>query len=169
MDSQKNRLDVRRLKAGDARSYRGVLIEALILHPDSFLEDYRAEISRPLSEIEKELEYSGSFGAWSGAILVGIGSAVPCSGPKRRQCGTIRNLYVKGKFRRRGIGGLLLHEILLYAAADVKQLETQILSRHESVVRLFEQFGFRLCGLLPSALRIGQEEIDVWTMTRQLR
>jgi L-amino acid N-acyltransferase YncA len=76
---------------------------------------------------------------------------------------------VKEKFRRSGIGGLLLHEILLYAAADVKQLETHIPTRRESVVRLFEQFGFRMCGLLPSALKVGQEEIDVWTMTRQLR
>ena len=169
MDSQKNHLDVRRLRAGDARRYRGVLIEALIVHPDSFLGDYRAEIGRPLSEIEKELEGNGTFGAWFGAVLVGIGSAVPFSGSKRRHCGTVRNLYVKEKFRRGGIGGLLLHEILLYASKDVVQLETQIPSSRENVVRLFEQFGFRMCGLLPSAIRIGQEEIDVWMMSRQLR
>lgn len=34
------------------RSYRGVLIEALIVHPDCFLKDYNAELSRPLAEIE---------------------------------------------------------------------------------------------------------------------
>src|ERR1700744_2327087 len=104
MFSQRNHLDVRRLRAGDARRYRGLLIEALIVHPDSFLEDYKAEIGRPLSEIEKELECSGTFGAWCGAVFVGIGSAVPCGGSKRRHCGTVRNLYVREKFRRSGIG-----------------------------------------------------------------
>ena len=126
MASSTKHPELRRLRAADARSYRGVLVEALIVHPDCFLEDYSAEASRPLSEVEEELECSGTFGAWFGVDLVGIGSAVPCIASKRRHCGTVRNLYVKQQFRHRGIGGLLLHDILLYAANDVTQLETQV-------------------------------------------
>jgi hypothetical protein len=74
-------LTVRRLRAGDVRSYRGVLVEALIVHSDCFLEDYNAELSRPLAEIEEELEQSGTFGASFGALFGRdrIGSSV-CRG-----------------------------------------------------------------------------------------
>lgn len=168
MAHSKKLLNLRRLRAGDARSYRGVLLEALIVHSDCFLEDYNAELSRPLAEIEEELEKSGTFGAWFGALLVGIASEVPCTEAKRRHCGKVRNLYVREGYRRRGIGGHLIREILLYAANDLQQLEVQVPFRCESGVRLFEQFGFRMGGLLPSPLRVGKEEIDVWTMRRQL-
>jgi hypothetical protein len=72
MAHSKKLLNVRRLRAGDARSYRGALVEALIVHSDSFLKDYNAELSRPLAEIEEELEQSVTFGhgsepSWSGS------------------------------------------------------------------------------------------------------
>jgi hypothetical protein len=94
MAHSKKLFNVRRLRAGDVRSYRGVLVEALIVHPDCFLKDYNAEISRPLAEIEEELEQSGTFGAWFGGLLVGIASEVPCTEAKLRNCGKVQNLYV---------------------------------------------------------------------------
>jgi GNAT superfamily N-acetyltransferase len=164
----KKLLSVRRLRAEDARSYRGALIEALVVHSDCFLQDYNAELSRPLTEIEEGLEQSGTFGALYGALLVGIASEVPCTESKRRHCGSVRNLYVREEYRGRGIGGRLLREILLYAADDLQQLEVQIPLRCESGVRLFEKFGFRMVGLLPNALKVDKEAIDVWTMSLQL-
>ena len=169
MSFQKKHLEIRRLRAADARTYRSVLVEALIVHPDRFSDDYGAEVSRPLSEVEQELERSGTFGAWFGGTLAGIGSGTLCTGLKRKHCGRIRNLYVRQQFRHKGIAGLLLHEILRCVAKDVEQLEAEVPAPFEDVVRLFEQSGFRMCGLVPSALRIGREEVDVWTMIRVLR
>ena len=169
MNFSKKRLEIRRLRAADARSYRAVLVEALIVHPDCFPEDYNTEISRPLSDIEEELERTGTFGAWFDGALAGIGSGIACSTSKRRHCGRVQNLYVKAQYRHKGVAGLLLQEILRHASSDIEQLEVEVPAKCEKVVDLFEQFGFRLCGLLPSGLRVGQEELDVWTMSRALR
>ena len=169
MNSKKNHTEIRRLRAADAREYRSALVEALIVHPDCFPEDYRSEISRPISDTEKELERNGVFGAWVGGALAGIGSSVPSTSSKRRHCGSVENLYVKEKFRRQGIAGLLLQAILQFASCNLEQLELEVPARCENVVHLFEQFGFRMCGLVPGGLRVGQEELDVWTMIRPLR
>jgi hypothetical protein len=126
MGSSKKPLEIRRLRAEDVRNYRAVLVEALIVHPDCFTEDYNAEIARPLSETEDELEHSATFGVWLGNVLAGIGSAVPCRTSKRQHCGTVRNLYVREKFRHAGIARLLMREILLNSTRDVKQLEAQV-------------------------------------------
>jgi GNAT superfamily N-acetyltransferase len=169
MSPSKKPPEIRRLKAADARNYRAVLVEALIVHPDCFAEDYNAEISRPLSETGDELERTATFGVWLGDVLVGIGSAVPCNTQKRQHCGILRNLYVREKFRHRGFAGLLLRAILTHVTRELEQLETQVPLRCERAVRLFEKFGFRMCGLIPNGLKVGQGEVDVWLMTQSLR
>jgi ribosomal-protein-alanine N-acetyltransferase len=157
------------LRAADAQSYRAVLVEALSVHPDCFCSDYHEELERTLEETAEALEHSGTFGAWLGGLLAGVGSGVPCSEWKRRHCGRLRNLYVRAKFRRQGIARLLLREILQYSAHGVERLEVEVPSPCENVVRLFEQFGFRMCGLVRNGLQVGQQRLDVWTMGRPLR
>jgi hypothetical protein len=66
-----NRLLVRRLRSENAQADRAVLVEGLILHPDRLVEDYRAEVARPLTDIEADLEQNGMFGAWLDEKLVG--------------------------------------------------------------------------------------------------
>lgn len=169
MSPSKREVEVRRIRSADARAYRAILVEALIVHPDCFSSDYNEELSRPLQEIETTMECSGTFGAWSGSTLIGIASGIPCSELKRRHCGRIRNLYVREDFRGRGIGGMLLQEVVRHAACSVERLEVEIPFPRENVVRLFERQGFRMCGLIPNCLRVGHEELDVWTMNRALR
>lgn len=168
MGSSKKHREIRRMRAADARCYRALLIEALIVHPDCFAGDYNSEIARPLSEVETELERGTTIGIWFGDVLGGIASAVRCDNFKRRHCGNVQNLYVREKFRRMGMASLLLQELLHFAKNEVRKLEVRVPLKHENTVRLFERFGFRLCGLLPGNLQIGSEELDVWMMTRSL-
>jgi thioredoxin 1 len=168
MSTSKRHPEIRRIEPADAAAYRGIVIEALIVHPECFVEDYNTELARPLAEIRGELEQSGTFGAWLGEELIGIATTLTCTPSKRRHCGTVRYLYVKLRFRRKGIGGQLLDEVLHHAAKDVKQLETQVAASCEHALRLLEAHGFRMCGLMPSGLRVGREDVDVWTMIRSL-
>jgi hypothetical protein len=94
------RLLVRRLRSENAQAYRGVLVEGLILHPDRFVEDYSAEVARPLTDIEADLEQNGMFGAWLEEKLVGIAGYSRLRSPKRQHCGIVRSLYVKNAFER---------------------------------------------------------------------
>jgi hypothetical protein len=89
MSSGKNRTEIRRLRAAVARNYRSAVVEALIVHPDCFPEDYRNEISRPISCTE-ELERNGIFGAWVDGVFAGIGAGIPCTASKRSHSGRVR-------------------------------------------------------------------------------
>ena len=66
------RVFVRRLTSKNARAYRALLVEALILHSDCFQEDYRVEVARPLEEIEADLEDNEMFEAWTDEKLLGF-------------------------------------------------------------------------------------------------
>jgi len=160
---------IRRLMETDARAYRAVLVEALILHPDRFVGDYHAEISRPLIEIEQQLVKEAVFGAWIREELVGIVCFVSLDIPKRRHAGALKNFYVKERFREKGIAGLLLGVMLEYARRRVDQVELIVSARNEDAIRFFERHGFRLFGLMPRGLRIEGEDYDTWTMVLILR
>ena len=87
----------------DARAYRAVLLEALIVHPECFPRHYQEEMSRPLEDIERQLAGEIILGAWIKDELVGIVAFAAKSFPKQRHAGTISHLYVKERFRRKGV------------------------------------------------------------------
>ena len=144
----------------DARAYRAVLLEALIVYPECFPRHYE-EMSRPLEEIERPLAGEVILGAWIKDEWVGIVAFAAKSFPKQRHARTIRPLYVKERFRRKGIAGLLLGAVLESAAHHVEQVEIMVSDIPEHI-DLFERFGFRNCGLMPRGIRINSEDVDTW-------
>ena len=160
---------VRRLLEHDASAYRAVLLEALIVHPACFPRHYHEEMSRPLEDIERQLAAEIILGAWIEDELVGIVAFAAKSFPKQRHAGTISHLYVKERFRRKGVAGLLLGAVLESAAHHVEQVEITVSNITEDVIALFERFGFRICGLVPRGIRIDSEDVDTWIMVLVLR
>jgi GNAT superfamily N-acetyltransferase len=160
---------IRRLRYDDARAYRAVLIEALILHSDSFREDHRVQVGRQFADVAEELERSGIFGGWVGTKLVGIGGFSKNTETKCQHRGNVSRVYVKQEFRAIGIAAMLLQEIVQFAANHVDQLEAEVTTTSEHVVYMFEKYGFQMCGLSPRGLRVNNEEFDVWTLVRILR
>ena len=159
---------VRRLLEQDACAYRAVLLEALIVHPACFPRHYHEEMSRPLEDIERQLAAEIILGAWIKDELVGIVAFAAKSFPKQRHAGTISHLYVKERFRRKGVAGLLLGAVLESAAHHVEQVEIMVSDIPEHI-DLFERFGFRICGLVPRGIRIDSEDVDTWIMVLVLR
>jgi ribosomal protein S18 acetylase RimI-like enzyme len=160
---------VRRLLEQDARAYRAVLLEALIVRPECFPRHNHEEMSRPLEDIERQLAAEIILGAWIKDELVGIVAFAAKSFPKQRHAGTISHLYVKERFRRKGVAGLLLGAVLESAAHHVEQVEIIVSDITEDVIALFERFGFRICGLMPRGIRIDGEDVDTWIMVLVLR
>ena len=94
------RLLVRRLRSENTQAYRAVLVEGLILHPDRFVEDYRAEVARPLTDIKADLEQNGMFGAWVDEKLVGIAGYSRLRSPKRQTLWKSRDAVRKRKLSK---------------------------------------------------------------------
>jgi ribosomal protein S18 acetylase RimI-like enzyme len=164
MASTKRKIDIRRLHIADAKSYRAMLVEGLILHPTSFTEDYNTELIRDQSEIDMTLKQNGVFGAWVGNDLVGIGAVLCTAEPKRRHVARVSGLYVKVELRRQGIGTRLIEEILRFAASGVQLVQVEIPTQCESVIRLFERLKFIRCGVVPGGLQVENRRFDLLTM-----
>ena len=79
------------------------------------------------------------------------------------------SIYVHEEFRRRGIGGTLLHK----AIADAPRLKARallgyILGHNEASLALFENAGFQRWGCLPRLARFENVERDLVIVGRHL-
>jgi phosphinothricin acetyltransferase len=79
------------------------------------------------------------------------------------------SVYVRGQFRRRGVGKALLEK----AVADSPNLQISALigcihAHNESSVRLFQRSGFERWGFLPRVTRVDGVDRDVVIMGRHV-
>jgi len=162
-------LTTRRLSEADARAYRGLLVEALIVYPKRFTADYRVEATRPLCEIEQRLGAEFVWGAWRNGELCGIVSFVEVHSPKCRQLGLIRDFYVREQSRHAGLAQQLIRDILRQAAQKVDQVELLTANSNYSAIRFYEGCGFRKLAVLTRGLRIEGRDHDLQMLIQDLR
>lgn len=160
---------VARLKVEDARAYRGVFVEALIMHPEYFAADYTEEVERSLPEIEKRITEETIFGAWHGQELIGIVSFLPQKARKRQHVGMIWNMYIKEQFRGRGVADLLFRAILDEARNRVDQVELFVAVENKRAAYFYEKFGLETYGIMPRALRVEGGDFDARMMVLKFR
>ncbi len=83
------------------------------------------------------------LGAWINGRLVGVcGLNIdPYAGSER--AGRVRHLYVLAAFRRRGIGGQLVRQVM--EAAHARFDDLRLRTNDPAAARLYEALGFRSC------------------------
>ena len=72
------------------------------------------------------------------------------------------SVYVREKFRRRGIGRKLLQEAIVRAPQlNLHTLVGLIFAQNEPSIELFRALGFERWGLLPGVARVDEQALDL--------
>jgi phosphinothricin acetyltransferase len=84
--------------------------------------------------------------------------------------GTVElSVYVNEKFRRRGVGRVLLEEAIARSAAlEITAMVGLIFAHNEPSLRLFQRAGFERWGLLPRVALLDGVERDLTIMGRHV-
>ena len=79
-------------------------------------------------------------------------------------------ICVRKAYWGRGVGGILMEAAIQTAmSAGYKQIELEVAADNARAIRLYERFGFEICGRLPGALkRSDGTYADDLTMCRRL-
>jgi len=79
------------------------------------------------------------------------------------------SVYVDERFRRRGVGRILLSEAIARAPfLQINAMVGLIFAHNEPSLRLFEQLGFERWGLLPRVAQLDDVERDLTIMGRHV-
>lgn len=166
--------ELRRLGPADAVMFQKLRLEALSLVPEAFGESAAEHARIPLEEWERRLEASDAdrfvLGGFEHGVLLATAGFRRDTRDKRSHKGHIWGMYVAPSLRRQGAGEALLAEIIRHARTQ-PGLRTLLLSVSETqpaARKLYEKLGFRLYGVEPAALAVGDrllaEEFLVLTL-----
>jgi ribosomal protein S18 acetylase RimI-like enzyme len=156
-------IEVRALTTSDIPAFRALRLDALRLHPESFVPTYEEERSVDGSSVANKFRNDwikdGNFilGAYRNGWLVGAIGVKRWPRQKQRHKATIWLLYTHADIRGQGTG-----RQLLIAAVERCRLDPDVEMVHLSVGResttarrLYTSLGFQSYGIEPRALKLG--------------
>ena len=167
-------LDVRRLGPVDAIAVRDLRLEGLRLHPQNFGSAWEEEATQPLSFFEDRLSGSAiSLGAEANGELVGMTSLSPKSRVKLAHDVEINGFVVKAVFHRQGVGRALMQSAMELMRSNEFPAKAYfatltVTSNNEAARRLYESFGFTVCGQLQHALCVDSVFYDELLMRARI-
>ncbi len=159
----------RLLSAADAAAFQACRLEALALDPCAFAAAFEEEAARSLGEVATRLEQGAAFGAFLDGALVGTaGFALP---PLHKKChkGVLWGVYVRAAARGRGLGRLLVGQVIGHAQGRVEQLHATVVTTADAARRLYRHLGFQTYGLEPRGLKVDGRYFDQELMVLLLR
>ena len=156
-------VSIRRLTAADAEAFRTLRLEALSCAPEAFSASHADEVAKSdgwFSTILSEEAATAVFGAVEDGELVGMAGFGSNAQEKLRHKGSLWTVYVREAWRRRGIGRLLVQQVIRHAHGKVLMLQATVNADNAEAHGLYAHLGFVAYGREPQALRIGDVYFD---------
>ncbi|SEN42422.1 GNAT family N-acetyltransferase [Lihuaxuella thermophila] len=159
-------MKIRVLTKEDAPLYWPVRLRALKENPEAFGASYEESANRSLEQVAERLNASDNqfiLGAFEAdGQLVGLTGFSRESLSKMKHKSMIWGMYVAPEARGRGVGRLLLHEVLEKAKKmdGLEQIHLTVVTKNTPARNLYLSMGFRPYGLEKRALKVGDQYLD---------
>jgi RimJ/RimL family protein N-acetyltransferase len=160
-------MEIRRLTEQDAESYRRLRAQALELEPQAFSDDSARHAALSIDKVRKRLGDGTSqrkfmLGVFENGHLIGMAGFFRRDGEKVCHRGEIRSVYLSRQHRNKGLGRILLEELIRQARSQpgLEQMSLGVSAVNVAAKRLYESLGFVIYGCEKRALKIGDEYID---------
>ncbi|MEH2289759.1 GNAT family N-acetyltransferase [Nostoc sp.] len=165
---------IRKLTKYDAEDYRQIRLEALYKNPDSFGTSYSEEKIKTIEQFQDRIpENNNNFilGCFEDKKLIGIVAFHQESRIKLRHKAYISSMYVQQEYRRKGIGKLLLNELIERAKAinEVELLLLDIVKNNFFAKQLYLLLGFQIYGVEEMAYKFNHEYFDLEFMRLKIK
>lgn len=161
---------IKKLIKHDASHYRQIRLEALSNDPDSFGTMYAEEVIRTTDDFREKIPVDNNsfvLGCYRDENLIGIVAFHQELRIKLRHKAYIRSMYVQPEYRKKGIGKLLLND-LIARAKNIKEIEILLLdvvTNNLPAKQLYLSFGFQRYGIEKMAYKFNHQYFDLEYMS----
>ncbi|WP_339260520.1 N-acetyltransferase [Lysinibacillus sp. FSL K6-3209] len=159
-------MEIRILSKSDAQVYQEVRLSALKNNPEAFGSTYEREVNLSLQTVAERIEATTDkfvLGAFhNNGSLVGIVTFVREDSPKTSHKGNVFGMYVAPEGRGRGLGKLLMSELIKRAKCceGLEQINLTVVSDNSSAQKLYKSLSFEVYGLERKALQFNGHYYD---------
>jgi ribosomal protein S18 acetylase RimI-like enzyme len=167
-------MQIRVLKAKDAKQFWRLRLEALKKVPRAFGESAKAHQRTTIKATAERLRPGPKRGLILGAFidgdLVAVAGLGRNQGEKIRHKGLVWGVYVKEAVRSRGIGKALMSALIARASSlpGLEQLRLAVGIDQTAAKKLYRSLGFRNYGRERHCMKVGNEYVDMDHMELRL-
>ena len=167
-------VQIRELTLNDVQAYRELRLRALKEHPEAFGSSYEESSQRPLEWYAERLNTKNEnfiLGAFIEGKLVGTVGMFQHEGNKDRHKGVIWGMHTAAEAQGQGIGRTLLITAIERARqiSDIELLQLSVVTKNSNARNFYISCGFKVYGLEPHALKLGDSYLDEEHMFMFLR
>ena len=164
---------VKKLTKYDAEHYRQIRLEALDKNPDSFGTTYQEEVIKTIEQFRDRIPVNNNFilGCFEDKNLIAIVAFNQESRIKLRHKAYISSMYVQQEYREKGVGKLLVNELIERAKAinEVEILLLDIVQNNVLAKALYLSLGFQIYGTEKRAYKYKSQYFDLEFMCLQIK
>lgn len=157
-------IEIRELGVGDVVAFRELRARALADHPEWFGEPHEVFVSRSLDDIARSMSTprTFSFGGFAGRNLVGIARCSRSPDARDAHKALVTSVYVAPEARGKGIARALMKGLIeaVRRWPDVEELRLAVVVENGGARQLYRSLGFKVWGVEPRAMKIGQKYVD---------
>lgn len=160
---------VRVLTPEDAIAVRDIRLEGLRVFPAAFGNSWEEESIQPLHFWVGRLEKPTLtwFGAEIGDDLAGLTVVSLNSGMKLSHNAEIGAVYVRERFHRRGVAQAMMQSAMDHLAKRATNVTLHVSANNAAARKLYESFGFVVCGQLDGELNVDGSFFDELMMRKR--
>jgi ribosomal protein S18 acetylase RimI-like enzyme len=168
-------MEIRALLEADAAYWWRIRLESLEAEPFAFSKSVAEHRATPVETIAIRFRDAPAstinLGAFENGKLLGTATFMREAGEKEKHKGRVYAVYVSASQRGKGIGRMLLVELIERARRDatLDQILISVASSQKAAFRLYQSCGFEKYGTEPRALKIGPEYVDEDHMILRIR
>ena len=161
---------IRRLNSADLIAYRAIRHEALVHHPEAFVETAERFAARSDEDVGRMLDSLAIFAAVAADrsidAIVGLSRS---DNPKEQHRGWLIQVYARPALRGTGMAQRLIETAVENAREwGILQLHLGVWTENEPALRLYQKLGFVPYGTEPRYLFVNGRYVDEHLMVRFL-
>ncbi|WP_414516494.1 N-acetyltransferase family protein [Nostoc sp. PCC 9305] len=165
---------VKKLTKYDAENYRQIRLEALDKNPDSFGTTYQEEVIKTIEQFRDKIPVDNNnfiLGCFEDKNLIAIVAFNQESRIKLWHKAYISSMYVQQQYRGKGVGKLLINELIERAKAisEVEILLLDIVKNNVLAKSLYLSLGFQIYGTEKRAYKYKNQYFDLEFMCLQIK
>lgn len=162
-------MKINRLTADDFLIYKQIRLESLLQDHNAFGSTYEYDSIQADDYWKNALNSYHIFAIFDGDKVIGCAGLDIDSMERFKHNSKLWGVYISKAYRGKGMASILIDAIIKYAREkNILQIYLSCMQANADAVEFYKRIGFEICGIMPKAVKIGDQYFDDCLMFKEI-